>query len=374
VAPSPVVSDRLSASLGLWLLTADDLAGARRWIEATLASAIEEGDEGSLPYALQHPPALEFMAGNWDLSEDYARRGLAASLEMGQDANRQHALCHLANVYVHQGREAEARSVLAELSEGTTASESMWMEAKAMAVLGALELSLGDAAAATKHLLRADTARDRVGDDSPRRHDGDLIEALVEAGEVDRACQVVELVERRARRFNRHSRLAVAARARGVVAAAAGHLDDGIDALEEALREHDLAPILFDRARTELVLGRVRRRRRERALAKRAFERALAGFEQLGARIWADRARLELDRLGFRRSSGDELTEGERRCAELAAMGMTNREVAATLFISPKTVEANLARAYRKLGVGSRAELGAVMAPPPSSHRETTSA
>jgi DNA-binding CsgD family transcriptional regulator len=372
-APSPVVSDRLSASLGLWLLQADDLEGARRWIEATLAAAIEEGDEGSIPYALQHPPALEFAAGNWVLSEDYAKRGLAASLEIGQHAQGQHALHHLANVYAHQGREAEARSMLAELFEGADVSGSLWTEAKALAVLGALELSLGDAAAAADHLLHADADRDSVGDDSPRRHDADLIEALVAAGDVDRARRMVELIERRARRFNRHSRLAVAARSRAIVAAASGQLDDAIDALEEAVREHDLAPISFDRARTELVLGRVHRRRRERALAKQAFERALAAFEQLGARIWAGQARAELERVGLRRGSGTELTEGERRVAELVASGRTVGQAASLLFISPRTAESNLSRAYQKLGVGSRAELGAAMAAAPATQTQVTS-
>jgi DNA-binding CsgD family transcriptional regulator len=371
-APSPVVSDRLSASLGLWLLMADDFDGARRWIEATLAAAIEEGDEGSLPYALQHPPALEFTAGNWDLSEDYARRGLAASLEIGQDANRQHAMCHLATVYAHQGREDEARSMLAELFEGARAAGSLWSESKALAVLGALELSLGNGAAAAAHLLLAEAQRDQIGDAAPRRHDADLVEALVAAGDLERARNLVEIIEERARRFNRHSRIAVATRARAIVAAASGRLDDAIRSLEEALREHDLAPIAFDRARTELVLGRVHRRRRERALAKQAFERALATFEQLGARIWAELARADLDRVGLRRGSGSELTEGERRVAELVASGRTVGQAASLLFMSHRTAESNLSRAYRKLGVGSRAELGAAMAATPVTHGQVT--
>ena len=82
-------------------------------------------------------------------------------------------------------------------------------------------------------------------------------------------------------------------------------------------------------------------------------------FGQLGADAWAQRARAELDRVGLRRHGRDDLTATERRVAELAASGMTNREVAKAAFMSPKTVEANLARVYRKLGIHSRAELGA---------------
>jgi DNA-binding NarL/FixJ family response regulator len=83
-------------------------------------------------------------------------------------------------------------------------------------------------------------------------------------------------------------------------------------------------------------------------------------FESLGTPLWAQRARAELDRASGVRTRA-ELTASERRVAELAASGVTNREMAATLFISPKTVEANLSRVYRKLNIHSRAELGRIM-------------
>jgi DNA-binding CsgD family transcriptional regulator len=89
---------------------------------------------------------------------------------------------------------------------------------------------------------------------------------------------------------------------------------------------------------------------------------ALTTFEWLGTPRWADRARAELEgaAAGSPAPAGSQvgLTAAEQRVAKLAASGLTNREVAATLFISTKTVEANLARAYRKLGIESRAELG----------------
>ena len=69
----------------------------------------------------------------------------------------------------------------------------------------------------------------------------------------------------------------------------------------------------------------------------------------------------EAERLGLVRSDEQALTPSEARIARLAASGMTNREVAAKLFISPKTVESNLARVYDKLGIRSRAELGAAV-------------
>jgi len=103
----------------------------------------------------------------------------------------------------------------------------------------------------------------------------------------------------------------------------------------------------------------IERRLRKRLQARGSLEEALAVFVGMGAKIWAERARGEIARLGLRRGAGDELTESERRVAELAAGGMTNREVAAALYMSRRTVEANLERIYRKLGISSRAELGA---------------
>jgi DNA-binding NarL/FixJ family response regulator len=83
-------------------------------------------------------------------------------------------------------------------------------------------------------------------------------------------------------------------------------------------------------------------------------------FEDLGTPLWAERARAELKRSSGIRSQA-ELTASEQRVAELAASGMSNREMAAALFISPKTVEANLSRIYRKLNIRSRAELGRIV-------------
>jgi len=85
-------------------------------------------------------------------------------------------------------------------------------------------------------------------------------------------------------------------------------------------------------------------------------------FEELGAPLWAEKARAEMRRLGLRKGSTGELTPTEEKVASLAASGLRNREIAERIFVSPKTVEANLSRAYRKLGIHSRAELGAWMA------------
>lgn len=128
-------------------------------------------------------------------------------------------------------------------------------------------------------------------------------------------------------------------------------------AAQAAMAFHDRLPIPFERARTQLVLADVARRQHKRDLATAILRDALATFEDLGTSLWVDRCRAKLDQVSGLSARAD-LTASERRVAELAASGMSNREVAAALFVSPKTVEANLSRIYRKLGIRSRAELG----------------
>lgn len=96
----------------------------------------------------------------------------------------------------------------------------------------------------------------------------------------------------------------------------------------------------------------------ERRTAQDLLERALCSFDELGAPLWAERARDQLARVRPDGGRAGELTATEKRVAHLAASGLTNRQVAETLFVSPKTVEATLARVYRKLGIRTRAELG----------------
>jgi DNA-binding CsgD family transcriptional regulator len=191
-------------------------------------------------------------------------------------------------------------------------------------------------------------------------------EALVATGELERASEVVDLYEKRARTAGKALALAPALRCRALVAEAAGDLGAALTALEEALVFHERVAMPFSRARTLLVLGRVRRRLGERRAAREALEEALAVFEDLGAPRWAERARGELERVPSRRRAATEaLTPTEERVAALVAEGRTNKEVAQALFLTEKTVEANLTRIYRKLGVRSRTALAAQLASSP---------
>ena len=135
---------------------------------------------------------------------------------------------------------------------------------------------------------------------------------------------------------------------------------------ERALEHHERRPAPFDRARTELCFGERLRRARKRGEARVQLRRALDTFERLGAAPWADRARRELTASGERArrrlpSTRDELTAQELQVALVVAEGATNREAAAQLFVSPKTIETHLSHIYRKLGVRSRTELARAM-------------
>jgi DNA-binding CsgD family transcriptional regulator len=143
--------------------------------------------------------------------------------------------------------------------------------------------------------------------------------------------------------------------------AATGDIAAAADMAERAMAEHTRLPMPFERARTQLLLGQLQRRQRQKDAATNTFREALQAFDVMGTPLWADRVRAELARVKVAPGHDLALTPSERRVAELAASGMTNRDVAAALFISPKTVESNLARIYRKLGINSRAELGHVI-------------
>ena len=128
-------------------------------------------------------------------------------------------------------------------------------------------------------------------------------------------------------------------------------------AFGESLAHDEPATYPFERARTVLALGNDQRLAQRRRAARETLEEAVSRFEALGARLWAERARDELSRISGRRAASDELTESERRVAALAANGLSNKEIAATQFLSVSTVEAHLHHAFLKLGVRSRTQL-----------------
>jgi hypothetical protein len=150
----------------------------------------------------------------------------------------------------------------------------------------------------------------------------------------------------------------IVARGTALCLAARGDLDGADAAARRAIEAAADLPMPFERARTALIAGRVARRRKERARARALFDDAVAGFTAIGAEVWRSIAAAEATRLGRRTAETD---------------GLTNREVGEAAFLTPKSVEGVLARVYGKLGIRSRAELGAWLAgqPPPVDGQET---
>jgi DNA-binding CsgD family transcriptional regulator len=164
------------------------------------------------------------------------------------------------------------------------------------------------------------------------------------------AADVAAVLEEEAKISGGRWSLAVAARCRGLLLAAGGDLEGALDEAERSVALFEGLPMPFERARTLLLVGQLRRRRREKRPARDALTDALEIFEHAGTPIWAERVRTELARIPDHQAPGG-LTPTEERVARLAAEGLTNQEIAERAFLSLKTVEVNLTRVYRKLGV-----------------------
>jgi DNA-binding CsgD family transcriptional regulator len=228
-----------------------------------------------------------------------------------------------------------------------------------MWALGLLELSV-DRPGETARLiapLRERLLAGGVGEPGAMRFLADEIEALLALGRVDVAEPLLAWLEARGEALGRASGLAAAFRCRGLLDAAQGRHDAALAGFERGLSVHDRLPMPFERARTLLAFGATLRRAKQRSASRDALAQAAAAFQQLGAAQWVERARAEMARIGGRRPIGAALTPTERRVAELASQGRSNKEIAAALFVTPKTVDTQLSRIYGKLGVHSRTAL-----------------
>ena len=231
--------------------------------------------------------------------------------------------------------------------------------AMSQGTLGSLELVLGDPSAADALLRPLPPWLIAHGWNEPSIWPcwPDAIEALVAIGETDLAREYLEAYEQRARATGSPWVLATAARCDGLLHLAAGDVDAGLRALERALGEHRRSPYRYQTTRTLLHYGAALRRVKRRREAREALGSALEVADAIGARLLAERAREELARVSGRPPGDGALTSTEQRIAALVAQGRTNKQVAAQLYLTARTVEGALTRIYAKLGVRSRTEL-----------------
>ncbi|WP_028936469.1 AAA family ATPase [Pseudonocardia spinosispora] len=363
------VAFRPDVQRSLLLAWTGDLDEAHRGMLDIRRLCLEHGEESALIFIDFHSVLIENWRGDVVGAELVAEDAMERAILLGGDVPHAVALTLRGWLAAHLGRCDQARE---DAREALTIYRRCGWHTLAVwpiVTLGFLEVSTGryDAAMeALEPLLAVVRERPHATEIVAAAFLPDAVEALIHLGRLDEADELTAILEHNGRRLDRAWATATGGRCRAMLLAAGGDIDAAADSARSAMAEHERLPMPFERARTQLLCGQLQRRGRHRQAAAETLAEAVRMFDDLGATLWAARARGELSRVDVHPGGGLTLTAAERRVAELAATGMTNREVAAALFISPKTVEANIARAYRKLNIRSRAELGHHMA-----HRET---
>jgi DNA-binding CsgD family transcriptional regulator/tetratricopeptide (TPR) repeat protein len=356
------LSDRADAAYAALLKYADELGPAKAMLEELLAEARAAADLTSIAYAIAHLVHIALWQGQTDLGRAYAEEHMEIAAQGGLASQLAQARYNLGLALAYQGELDRAREVLVGLRDDP--GSSIWHRHRADGALGFVALSGDDAAMAVAHLDNwwAMLGAMHFGEPGYSRSHLDYVCALVATGRGDDALAVVEVLSAQAARSGRGSAAATADIGRALVAADRGRQAEAAAAVDRALRWYASSSLYFDHARALLLAGQVYRRAKAKAAAHAFIQQAADAFSSFPARAWQARAAAELARVNVRPSAPKGLTETEHRVAVLAASGLRNRDVAAQAFMSVKTVEANLGRVYRKLGVRSRAQLAALMA------------
>ncbi|MDX1881935.1 AAA family ATPase [Mycolicibacterium sp. 120270] len=358
------ISFRASAAKALVLAWSGRLNEAHTQILDVRRHCIDRGAESDMMWIASYHTLINIWLGR------FADAALVAedTIERAQqlDGPNMIVIARLVRTAVaaYTGRERDARAEAREAIEGAEQCGAIYLTEWPIMSLGFLEVSLGNY---TQALSTLKPLLDRF-DATPgtelmtSAYLPDAVEAMVALGQLGEAEPLIAALEQNGGRLNRPWMLAVGSRSRSMWLAARGDLDAADRTARQAIAHHQRLPMPFELARTQLLLGQLERRQRHREAGATTLRAALAAFEGMGAALWAERARAELARA--EPSPGSDLIPSEQRIAELAAAGMSNQDIAATLFISPKTVEANLTRVYRKLAIRSRAQLSAHLPTP----------
>ncbi len=345
------------AAMGpLWLRESE---AGQTLVDRALDLARVRSAVGVLPFLLSHL-AVDAMAGDrWVEAEARFHEAIGLARETNQRTDLAFALARFAWLEARQGDEQSCRSHAAEARTLAGELDLGLIEIWSLAALGDLELGLGNFKAALSRYEEEWAALVTLGiGDADLSPEPELVELHLRLGQPDRAAHHLSSFERAAPVKGQPWALARAARCRGLLGP-----DDDLDRrFGEALALHDKTPDVFERARTLLAYGGRLRRARQRVKAREPLREALSIFHRLGATPWSAMAGAELDATGetARRrdpSTHSQLTPQELQVALLLSAGRTTREAAATLFLSPKTIEYHLRSAYRKLGINSHDEL-----------------
>jgi DNA-binding CsgD family transcriptional regulator len=326
---------------------------------ALTAEATERADP-DLVRCLFFRAQMEMAAGAWDTAAQLCDEAMALSRQIGFEVFVPLCLSILAEIDAYQGETDDARRAIPELLRVAETARFRWAAFRLRTALAVLELSYDDGAASWRQVEQLLDNVEELDGYLAQLAGSAGIEALLAIGDLRQAERLLAKIDRRAENGDMALRPLVL-RCRGLLLVSEGEYEPAIASLEAAA----LAPEPpqgvnpFELARTLLALGTIQRRVQRRRAARESLQRAADIFEQLGARVWLEKARSELRRIGGRTASDDELSETERRIVDLVVAGRRNREVAAELSLSPHTVAWNLSKVYRKLGVSSRTELAA---------------
>jgi DNA-binding CsgD family transcriptional regulator len=336
-----------------------DYPGARRVSERGVALARAEGSLASMAGVFPLLVLCQLGEGRIAAAIASTAEGLELAERLGFENDRTGLLALEARVAAQQGREEECRARAEEAMQRSLATGLTWAAEQAHLAFAELELGLGNAREALEHLEQLDPLPL-----PPVRllASGDIIDAALRVGDEARAQRALAELEAWAPITEAPLVQGLLARCRAVL-----EQDDGEARrlFEEALMHHAHDAPVFERARTQLAYGERLRRERHKVEARTQLRNALDTFEGLGTKLWSKRARGELQATGETArkrdvSTLDELTPQELRIAQLVAAGATNRDAAAQLYVSPKTVEYHLRKVFLKLGVNSRVELARV--------------
>jgi DNA-binding CsgD family transcriptional regulator len=306
---------------------------------------------------------MEMTSGAWERAAQLCDEAMQLARQIGLEMFEPLCLSILAEIDAYQGDTERARREIPELLQVVETARFRMAAFRLRIALAVLELSYDDAGASWRQVAHLFHDVEELDGYLAQLAGSAAIEALLATGDLRQAEWLLAQIDQRAANGDTALRPLVL-RCRGLLLAAQGDHERAIASLEAAA----LAPELpqgvnpFELARTLLALGTVQRRAQHKRVARETLEQAVGIFERLGARVWSEKARSEIRRIGGRTTSDGGLSETERQIVELVVAGRRNREVAAELSLSPNTVAWNLSRIYRKLGVASRTELAARMA------------
>jgi DNA-binding CsgD family transcriptional regulator len=347
------------------VLAMADLGEVLAIYEDSLAEAHRRGSIFAFAITKVFRAQAFVLRGDLAEAEAEAREALAAGEAWGTTAAfLGHSATFLAEALMEQGKLDDAAAVLAR----TGFDESLPDDARLLFfpdVRARLRMLNGDLAGGLEAMLEAGRRFESVSSRNPAfiawRSPAAL--ALLQLGRQDEARRLAAEELELARTWGAPRALGAALRVAGLVEGGTR----GLALLEEAVQVLAGSPAKLEHAKARMELGAALRRANRRADAREHLRHALELATICGAAALAARAERELLATGARPrrialSGAESLTPSERRVAEMAAEGPTNREIAQALFVTQRTVEVHLTSIYRKLAINSRSQLAAALA------------